>query len=123
MEHSTPEKHNARRQPGEVNKANYTTPAFSFPDPSTVKGQVLADLLLGRRITHKDTWIEHGSSRLAHHIYILRGDGWPIGCDTIEVGTSDGRRATIGEYSLPAETIREAGERGRRFVEQARRGQ
>lgn len=93
---------------------------FSFPNPTTVKGQVLADLLAGRRITHKHCWLEHGSSRLAHHIYILRGSGWPIHCDEIEVGTSDGRHVTIGEYYLESKAICEAGKHGHRFLLDAR---
>lgn len=99
-----------------------TTDAFSFPAHGTVKGSVLADLLAGRRITHADCWREHGSSRLAHHAYKLRELGWPVRTEEIQVSTSDGRRATIGEYSLPAESIREAGERGQRFIASARGG-
>lgn len=120
---TTPRNDKATLAGGSDAKANATTFIFSYPEPTTVKGRVLADLLAGRRITHKHCWIEHGSSRLAHHAYILRRElGWPVRTDEIEVGTSDGRRATIGEYFLPAETIREAGERGRRFVEAARGG-
>lgn len=103
-------------------KATATTNVFSYPDPTTVKGRVLADLLAGRRITHLDCWREHGSSRLAHHCYMLRGIGWPIDTEEIEVTTRRGRQAQIGEYSLPAEVIEEAGERGQRYVASAQRG-
>lgn len=90
---------------------------LSYPNPSTVKARVLGDLLAGRTITHKDTWIEHGSSRLAHHIYALRRDGWPIDMVEREVPTSDsGRTAAVGFYSLPQDAIDQAGERGQRFV-------
>lgn len=91
---------------------------LSFPHPSTVKGRVLGDLLAGRTITHKDTWVEHGSSRLAHHVYALRRDGWPIDMVEREVPTSDsGRTAAIGFYSLEQGVIDQAGERGRRYVD------
>lgn len=90
---------------------------LSYPHPTTVKGRVLGDLLAGRTITHKDTWIEHGSSRLAHHVYALRRDGWPVDMVAREVPTSDGgRTATIGLYSLSPEVIDQAGERGQRYA-------
>ena len=90
---------------------------LSYPPPSTVKGRVLGDLLAGRTITHRDTWIEHGSSRLAHHVYSLRRDGWPVDMVEREVPTSDsGRSAAIGFYSLPQDALHQAGERGQRFV-------
>lgn len=107
---------NARGQAGVVETAD-TTSAFSFPHPSTVKGRVLGDLLAGRTITHRDTWIEHGSSRLAHHVYSLRRDGWPVDMVEREVPTSDsGRSAAIGFYSLPQDAIHQAGERGQRYA-------
>lgn len=90
---------------------------LSYPPPSTVKGRVLGDLLAGRTITHKDTWIEHGSSRLAHHVYALRRDGWPVDMVEQYVPTSDGgRTAAVGYYSLPQDAIRQAGERGQSFI-------
>lgn len=90
---------------------------LSYPPPSTVKGRVLGDLLAGRTITHRDCWIEHGSSRLAHHVYALRRDGWPVDMVEREVPTSDsGRSAAIGFYSLPQDAIHQAGERGQRYA-------
>lgn len=79
----------------------------SYPEINTVKAAVLADLLDGREITHKDTWREHGSSRLAHHVFMLRKLGWPIICKKRYVQTADGRCARIGFYSLAK--AREAG--------------
>lgn len=118
---TTPRNENAQLALGGFGNGTATTSAFSFPDPSTVKGRVLADLLAGRRITHADCWREHGSSRLSHHAFKLRELGWTIRTDEIEVRTSDGRIAHIGMYSLSAETIRATGERGQRFIEAARR--
>ncbi len=95
-----------------------TESVFSFPNPSTVKGRVLGDLLAGRTITGKDCWLEHGSSRLAHHVLELRRDGWPIVTVMREVPTSDGGRiAKIAFYHLPQDAIDQAGERGRRYVD------
>ncbi|WP_407280125.1 helix-turn-helix domain-containing protein [Aromatoleum evansii] len=118
---TTPRNENPQLALGGFGNGTATTRAFSFPDPATVKGAVLADLLAGRRITHLDCWREHGSSRLAHHAFKLRELGWPIRTDEIHVPTSDGRKAMIGEYSLPAETIRDAGVRGQHFIKAARR--
>lgn len=116
MKGVAPWNENARGQAGVFETAD-TTSAFSFPHPSTVKGRVLGDLLAGRTITHKDTWIEHGSSRLAHHVYALRRDGWPIDMVEREVPTSDsGRTAAVGFYNLPQDAIHQAGERGRRYA-------
>ncbi len=115
-------KHNARRQPGEVGKADIRpAAAVSFPEVSTVKARVLADLLEGRGITHLDTWREHGSSRLAHHVYVLRRLGWTIQTDDITVSTSDANReATIARYRLPLELIKQAGTQARDFVNSVR---
>jgi hypothetical protein len=96
--------------------------SFSYPDPHTVKGKVLANLLSGERITHKDVWLRHGSSRAAHHVYILRGLGWPVRSIEIDATTRDGRMVRIAEYSLPKETIHAAGERGQIFSAKALRG-
>lgn len=116
MKGVAPWNENARGQAGVFETAD-TASAFSFPHRSTVKARVLGDLLAGRIITHRDCWIEHGSSRLAHHVYALRRDGWSIDMVEQEVPTSDGgRTAAIGFYSLSQEVIDQAGERGQRFV-------
>lgn len=93
---------------------------YDFPTERTVKAAVLADLLERRAITHQDCWLEHGSSRLAHHVMVLRDAGWPIETHRRLVPTSDGRTADIGTYtldlgrvSLDPETIREYIERVR----------
>ena len=88
-----------------------------LPLPETVKGRCLGALLNGERITHLDCWKRFGSARLSHHIYILRGMGWPVQMIEQTVTTSDaGRAATIGVYFLAPEVIAEAGERGREYA-------
>lgn len=96
--------------------ANASATAFCYPPRETVKGGVLADLLSSRTLTHIDCWRDHGSSRLAHHIHVLRADGWPIQSIEREVKTRHGRIAQIAFYSLKPEDIAAAGERGRRFA-------
>jgi len=91
-----------------------------YPDPTSVKGRVLGALLLGELLSHFDCWRRFGSSRLAHHIYVLRRHGWPICMEEVDVLTSDGgRKATIGVYRLDADTIAEAGAEGRRYATEA----
>ncbi len=90
-----------------------------FPNPKTVKGQVLARLLQGRELTHKDVWLECFSSRLSHHVYALKADGWIINTIMRPVRTGDGRKEEIGYYAIPHDVIEQAGERGRRFIEDA----
>lgn len=90
---------------------------FSYPDPSSVKGRVLGALLAGETLTHWDCWRRFGSARLAHHVYVLRGIGWPVQIEERTVTTSDGGRpALVGFYRLDADTIAAAGERGRAFT-------
>ena len=88
----------------------------TYPRPSSVKGRVLAALLTGAELTHLDCWERFGSSRLAHHAFILRGAGWPIQTVERPVPTSDGRQATIAFYRLPKATIDQAGEAGAAYI-------
>lgn len=82
----------------------------------SVLAAVAADLLDGLSITHKDCWLRHGSNRLSHHIYVLRGDGWLIESPEITVKTVDGRKSSIALYHLHDAFIDRAGQRGMRFV-------
>lgn len=92
--------------------------ALIFPSkPNSVLAAVAADLLEGRRPSGKTCWLEHGSSRLSHHIWILLHEhGWPIEHEDVSVHTSDGRNTAIREYYLSAEVIALQGERGQAFV-------
>ena len=95
---------------------------LEYPDPHTVYGRVLGALLRGEQLTHLDCWVRFGSARASHHIYTLRKTGWLVKMDERQVNTSDGgRKATIGVYSLSADTIAQAGEYGQQYADQARR--
>ena len=111
-----PSKENARRQPGVGDSQNCQVP-FCYPPRGTVKGRVLIAFLLGEQLTHLDAWRRFGSSRLAHHVWALREDGWPVKTDEQTVTTSDsGRRAVIAVYTLPEAAIQAAGEAGQQFA-------
>lgn len=96
---------------------------FSYPHPSSVKGRVLGALLRGgESLTHLDCWRRFGSSRLSHHVFMLRNAGWPVEMVEKTVATSDGgRTASIGEYFLPADIIAASGERGQRYAAECER--
>lgn len=101
---------------------SYGVPAAVYPDPATVKGRTLGALLRGERLTHLDCWKRFGSARLSHHIYMLRGIGWPVQMIEETVTTSDaGRPASIGVYFFTPETIAEASERGKGYAEDCAR--
>ncbi len=87
-----------------------------YPRPRSVKGRVLAALLASEELSHLDCWARFGSSRLAHHTYMLRGAGWPIQTAERPVPTSDGRQAVIAFYSLPPRAILAAGDAGAQFL-------
>lgn len=100
---------------------NATVVQPDFPRANSVKGAVLAELLAGIRMTHKDVWERHGSSRAAHHIFVLRAAGWLIETNEIDVPTADGRVSRIAEYFMLPETIHAAGAAGQQYVAEVRR--
>ncbi len=105
---------NARGQAGVVGKAQINQSGFCYPNVNLVKGRVLGALLRGENLTHLDCWCRFGSSRLAHHVYILRGIGWGVQMVESTVTTSDGGRpATIGIYSLPPNSLQRLAKLGR----------
>ena len=93
--------------------------ACCYPAPKSVKGRTLGALLRGEHLTHLDCWKRFGSARLSHHIYILRGIGWPVVMIEKTVTTSDaGRPATIGVYFLAPEVIEATAEHGQKFAQE-----
>lgn len=96
-----------------VNTANSTHGTFPVKQ-NTVLAAVLADLLEGQRITGMGAVFEESTTRLAHHIYALKGYGWPVQSADKVVGTNDGRVATISEYWLSPEVIEAAMAQGAR---------
>ncbi|WP_018988405.1 helix-turn-helix domain-containing protein [Aromatoleum toluclasticum] len=118
--------HNAPTAPVSADRAapcltNAAAVQADFPRANSVKGAVLAELLAGIRMTHKDVWERHGSSRAAHHIFKLRAAGWSIERNDIDAPTSDSRVARIAEYFMLPETIHAAGAAGQQYVAEVRR--
>ncbi len=95
--------------------------SFYYPSEHSVRGRICGALLRGEKLTQQDSLRRFSDFRLSAHIEVLRKRGWPIETELVEVGTLDaGRRAEVAEYSMPANTITAAGERGQLFAEAAR---
>lgn len=108
-----------QRQGGAGHKRSPVT-GYDLPHERTVKAAVLADLLCRRSITHRDCWLDHGSSRLAHHVMMLRNGGWPIETHRRLVPTSDGRTADIAHYTLDLSLVSIDPEVIREYIERVR---
>ena len=94
----------------------------TYPPIDILPGRVLARLLTGRGLTHKDSWLELGHARLADSIWKLRRLGWPVQMEEQVVPTSDGgRKASIGIYFLEPEMIESEAERGQQYAAECAR--
>ena len=75
---------------------------------STIKADVLAQLLEGAELTGMDAVWQISTTRLASPVHVLRSaHGWQIESRGRTTDTSDGRTEEISVYSLPAD-VREA---------------
>ncbi len=66
----------------------------------TQKEQVLNHLKTYGSLTSWDAIMEYGITRLSHHIYCLRNDGFIIPDERVQVETRLGRTTIISKYSL-----------------------
>ena len=66
----------------------------------TQKEQILTHLKKYGSITSWDAIMEYGVTRLSHHIYCLRNEGFIIPDNRIQVETRLGRKTVISKYSL-----------------------
>ncbi len=66
----------------------------------TQKEQVLNHLKTFGSLTSWDAIMEYGITRLSHHIYCLRNDGFIIPDERVQVETRLGRTTIISKYSL-----------------------
>ncbi|GAA0838910.1 helix-turn-helix domain-containing protein [Cupriavidus pauculus] len=76
---------------------------------NTVRAEVLAHLIEGRRLTNMDSVFAQNTTRLAAVVHALESDyGWQIKRRDIEKCTVDGRTASVSEYWLSEQTRRTA---------------
>ena len=66
----------------------------------TQKDQVLKHLKTYGSLTSWDAIMEYGITRLSHHIYCLRNEGFIIPDERVQVETRLGRKTIISKYSL-----------------------
>jgi len=66
----------------------------------TQKEQILGHLKEYGSITSWDAIMEYGVTRLSHHIYCLRNEGYIIPDKRIQVNTRLGRTTNISKYTL-----------------------
>lgn len=66
----------------------------------TQKEQVLNHLKTYGSLSSWDAIMEYGITRLSHHIYCLRNDGFIIPDERVKVKTRLGRTTVISKYSL-----------------------
>ena len=70
------------------------------PADGTARAAILAELEAGRTLTSLEAWQRIGTSRLAADIHALRGMGWPIVAEELDVKARDGRAARVARYRL-----------------------
>tara|TARA_R110001599_G_C11863480_1_gene622034 strand:+ start:382 stop:600 length:219 start_codon:yes stop_codon:yes gene_type:complete len=66
----------------------------------TQKEQILTHLKKYGSITSWDAIMEYGVTRLSHHIYCLRNEGYIIPDKRIQVNTRLGKTTNISKYTL-----------------------
>tara|TARA_R110000824_G_scaffold37613_1_gene115672 strand:+ start:416 stop:634 length:219 start_codon:yes stop_codon:yes gene_type:complete len=66
----------------------------------TQKEQILNHLKNHKSITSWDAIMEYGITRLSHHIYCLRNEGFIIPDERVQVKTRLGRKTIISNYTL-----------------------
>ena len=66
----------------------------------TQKEQILNHLKNHKSITSWESIMEYGITRLSHHIYCLRNEGYIIPDERIKVKTRLGRTTLISKYIL-----------------------
>ena len=83
--------------------ADYT-PTFP-PKKDSVTAETLARLLDGQTLTQREAYDRLSTVNIARTIFDLRRYGWPVITTGETAHTRDGRIATYGRYSLPADVI------------------
>ena len=75
----------------------------SFPRNGTQAERLLYALLDGSRVNPLVGWLNLGIYRLADAVFQLRGLGWPVITDHLEVENRFGETCRVAEYRLASE--------------------
>lgn len=105
------ERDNAPVQGGEVGTTNQTDSQFNpeYPTLDTQPSRLLIALLQGARVNPLGGWRSLGIYRLSDTVYQLRGMGWPVVTDRLDVANRFNEQCHVAQYYLPKETIADAG--------------
>jgi hypothetical protein len=77
--------------------ANYTP---TMPTPGTQPHRLLCALQEGRAVDPLAAWRDMGIYRLADTVFQLRGMGWPVITDQVEVKNRFGEVCRVASYRL-----------------------
>jgi hypothetical protein len=93
--------------------------SFTYPREHSITARILARMLLGEELTHRETDKAAGTYRLAGYVgYIKSKHKWPHESEQFIDDSLDpvGRKAPYTKYWLSIETIRWAGQQGKDFA-------
>ena len=80
-----------------------------FPTSHSLPGRVLALILSGQKLTHRDFQNHASTYRLSAYIESLRKKGWPVADEWQRAPTNDptGRMARFKQYFLESDELQE----------------
>ncbi len=115
---AVPERDNAPGQGGDVGTANKTPEHFNpeYPTFNTQPSRLLIALLQRGRINPLAGWKALGIYRLSDTVYQLRGMGWPVVTDRLDVANRFNEQCHVAQYYLPPEIIADAGQKASHYV-------
>lgn len=109
-----PELRQQSEAPNETTPANHIRP--QYPAHGTQAARLLAVALAGEKVHPLHGWKRLGIYRLSDTAFRLRGMGWPIRTDRLDVENRFGEPCHVALYGLPQHVIDEAGEAGQAFA-------
>ena len=115
------ENDNAPGQGGEVSTANGIEQRHStlrFPHHGTQPARLLAFLLLGRLIDPLMAWRTAGIYRLADTVFQLRGMGWQVATNRLDVKNRFGEQCHVAQYELRDSVPPELAAAAQEFINQ-----
>ncbi len=123
---AAPRRDNAGLQPGEVPHQStqqqpelsdsHPAPVKTYPTHGTQPARLLAALLYGSAINPLGGWRSLGIYRLSDTVFQLRGMGWPVQTDRLNVSNRFKESCYVAQYMLPAHAINDADQTGQDFA-------